>query len=122
MQCPLLHNGKPCTGKVNIELQLGAPDEILIIYRCSKTVARITKDLLPGVYVGGVWITDLPTSIDDVAELVQACLDGALPKWLYVELGRKGGQQTAAKHDAEYFKRIQSMRKTKAGGRPRKVK
>jgi len=34
-------------------------------------------------------------------------------------LGRKGGQVTK-KRGPEYFRRIAAMRKTKAGGRPRK--
>ncbi|HWB83883.1 MAG TPA: hypothetical protein VG675_07065 [Bryobacteraceae bacterium] len=34
-------------------------------------------------------------------------------------LGKKGGKVTA-KRGAEYFRKIASMRKTRAGGRPRK--
>jgi hypothetical protein len=35
-------------------------------------------------------------------------------------LGAKGGRATLANKGPEYFKRISAMRKTKAGGRPRK--
>src|SRR5580698_8263173 len=35
-------------------------------------------------------------------------------------LGAKGGKATLASKGPEYFKRISAMRKTKAGGRPRK--
>jgi hypothetical protein len=36
-----------------------------------------------------------------------------------VERGRKGGRKTAER-GPEYFRRIAAMRKTKAGGRPKK--
>jgi hypothetical protein len=37
-----------------------------------------------------------------------------------VEMGRKGGQKTAER-GAEYFRQLAAMRKTRAGGRPRKA-
>jgi hypothetical protein len=35
-------------------------------------------------------------------------------------LGKRGGIKTKENQDPEYFKRIAGMRKTRAGGRPRK--
>lgn len=35
-------------------------------------------------------------------------------------LGAKGGKQTAKTHGADYFAKIAGMRKTRAGGRPKK--
>jgi hypothetical protein len=39
---------------------------------------------------------------------------------LAAELGSKGGKKTAER-GPEYFRKIASMRKTRAGGRPRKI-
>jgi hypothetical protein len=56
----------------------------------------------------------------DVAE---ARLDGLLTfvELSPAEMGRKGGSKTA-KRGPEYFSKIAGMRKTKAGGRPKKPK
>jgi len=35
-------------------------------------------------------------------------------------MGRKGGAETARKYGSEHFRELAAMRKTKAGGRPRK--
>ena len=35
-------------------------------------------------------------------------------------MGHKGGSATAATHGPEYFRQLATMRKTRAGGRPRK--
>jgi GGDEF domain-containing protein len=47
------------------------------------------------------------------ARLLQSLADAP------AKLGRMGGQ-TTAKRGPEYFRKIAAMRKTKAGGRPRK--
>jgi hypothetical protein len=36
-----------------------------------------------------------------------------------VELGRKGGKAVAAKYGSKHFDWLQSLRKTRKGGRPR---
>ncbi len=35
-------------------------------------------------------------------------------------LGHKGGSSTAQKHGTDHFRKLAAMRKTRAGGRPRK--
>jgi hypothetical protein len=46
----------------------------------------------------------------------------SIPKRLIVaESGRIGGKQTLANRGPEYFAEIQAMRKTRAGGRPKKA-
>lgn len=51
--------------------------------------------------------------------LSAALVDSKRAKPAAVVLGAKGGKQTA-KRGPEYFSKIAAMRKTRAGGRPRK--
>jgi hypothetical protein len=45
-----------------------------------------------------------------------------IPKSVIVaESGRIGGKRTLANRGPEYFAQIQAMRKTRAGGRPKKT-
>lgn len=57
------------------------------------------------------------------AELIDASLaitDDLLKRKPAAELGSKGGLRTAER-GPEYFKRIAAMRRTRAGGRPKKT-
>src|SRR4051812_11914805 len=53
-------------------------------------------------------------------DLIKRSSDVALKDEAAAALGAKGGQKTAATRDPGYYARIAAMRKTRAGGRPRK--
>lgn len=55
-----------------------------------------------------------------VAAKAIALLDSLHTRLDPVEFGRRGGKKTAER-GPEYFRQIAAMRKTRAGGRPRKV-
>ena len=69
-------------------------------------------------------VSDPHPSVLAAREALAAAL--ALSKYLAkhepdaAALGARGGNATLASKGPEYFKRISAMRKTKAGGRPRK--
>ncbi len=70
------------------------------------------------------WVISLrdaasPTDRARLAEKILASLDSLHTRLDPVEFGRRGGQKTAER-GSEYFRNIAAMRKTKAGGRPRK--
>ena len=68
-------------------------------------------------------ITSARESLTAALALTKDLVERSVPKPVEsnaaAELGAKGGQKTAER-GPEYFKRIAAMRKTKAGGRPKK--
>jgi hypothetical protein len=87
--------------------------------------ARALKNLVDQAYLiassdpmpnGG--IESLRENLDAARRLARLLLVKP-EKSAAVELGARGGKKTAQR-GPEYFKRIAGMRKTKAGGRPRK--
>lgn len=66
---------------------------------------------------GGVAV--LRENLDTAWELVKLLLVKPTPESIAAELGKRGGQETA-KRGADYYSEIAGLRKTKAGGRPKK--
>jgi hypothetical protein len=87
---------------------------------------RTLKNLIDQAYLiassnpvpkGGM--ESLRENLDAARALVRFLLMRPKPETAAAELGKRGGKKTAER-GPEYFSQIASMRKTKAGGRPRK--